>query len=75
MNDKIDDRFWWMTDSCQVVGSNRDSKNNNNGGDAGSRHVYSDVEVDIYIIWTIYAKQRIKKTCNETHLASGQVVF
>ena len=31
--------------------------------------------VDIYIIWTIYAKQKIKKTCNETHLVSGRVVF
>ena len=64
-----------MTDPCQVVGSSRDSKNNNGDGDVDSQHVQSDAGVDTYTIWTTYAKQRIKKTCNKTHPASGQVVF
>ena len=64
-----------MTDLCQVVRSSRDSKNNNGDGDTGSRHVHSDAGVDTYTIWTTYAKQRIKKTCNETHPASGRMVF
>ena len=60
-----------MTDPCQVVRLSRNSKNNNNDGNAGSRYVHSDAEVDTYTIWTTYAKQRIKKTCNETHPVSG----
>ena len=64
-----------MTDPCQVIGSCRDSKINKDDGDADSRHIHSDAGVDLYIIWTIYVKQKIKKTCNETHLTSGRVVF
>ena len=64
-----------MTDPCQVVGSNRDSKNNNGDNDASGRYVHSDAGVDTYTIWTTYTKQKIKKTCNEIHPASGRVLF
>ena len=31
-------------DPCQVVGSSRDSKNNNGDNNAGSKYIYSDTD-------------------------------
>ena len=31
--------------------------------------------VDMYTLWTTYARQKIKKTWKETHSVSGRVVF
>ena len=56
MNDKMDDGFWWKTNTCQVIRSSRDSKNYNGDDDIDSRYVQSDAGIDTYIIWTTYAK-------------------